>query len=183
MAASWGRIFLAVLAIAVVAYVQAAGEDNAFMPKGGRALLLDRLGAPAKLAELRSIAQARRTEPEWRDFVVARKQAMTEREVATLTAYLVVNMPLSADAVKRDDLASALPPDGRDLAWNGCQNCHSLFAGYLMQDRELQGWRNIFLSPFHRELKMSPQEREELARYSTLNMPMKIDDVPQDLRF
>ena len=56
MAASWGRIFLAVLVIAVVAYVQAAGEDNAFMPKGGRALLLDLLGAPGKLAELRSIA-------------------------------------------------------------------------------------------------------------------------------
>ena len=64
MAASWGRMFLAVLAIAVFALAQAAGEDNAFMPKGGRALLLDLLGAPANLAELRSIAQARRTEPE-----------------------------------------------------------------------------------------------------------------------
>ena len=108
---------------------------------------------------------------------------MTERELATLSAYLAVNMPLSADAVKREDVASALPPDGRDLAWNGCQNCHSLFAGYLTQDRAVQAWRNIFLSPFHRELKMSPQEREEFARYSTLNMPMKIEDVPQDLRF
>lgn len=183
MAASWGRMFLAVLAIAVIVSVQAAGEDNAFMPKGGRALLVDLFGAPAKLAELRSVAQARRTEPEWRDFVAARKQVMTERELATLAAYLAINMPLSADAAKRDDLASALPPDGRDLAWTGCQNCHSLFAGYLMQDRELQGWRNMFLSPFHRELKMSPQEREEFARYSNLNMPMKIDDVPQDLRF
>ena len=183
MAASWGRMFLAVLAVAIFALAQAAGEDNAFMPKGGRALLLDLLGAPVKLAELRSIAQARRTEPEWRDFLAARKQAMTERELATLAAYLAVNMPLPVDTVKRDDLASALPPDGRDLAWNGCQNCHSLFAGYLTHDRELQGWRNIFLSPFHRELKMSPQEREEFARYSALNMPMKIDDVPQDLRF
>ena len=60
----------------------------------------------------------------------------------------------------------------------GARTCHSLFAGYLMQDRELQGWRNIFLSPFHREMKMSPQEREEFARYSALNMPMKIEDVP-----
>jgi hypothetical protein len=183
MAASWGRMFLAVLAIAVFAFAQAAGEDNAFMPKGGRALLLDLVGAPANVTDLRSIAQARRTEPEWRYFVAARKQAMTERELATLTAYLAVNMPLSADAEKRPDLASALPPDGRDLAWNGCQSCHSLFAGYLTQDREVQGWRNIFLSPFHRELKMSPQEREEFARYSAINMPVKIEDVPQDLRF
>ena len=182
-AASGGRLFLAVLGIAVFAFAQAAGEDNAFMPKGGRALLSDVLGASPERAELRAIAQARRTEPEWRDFVAARKKALTERELATLAAYLAVNMPMSDGAVKRDKLASTLPPDGRDLAWSGCQNCHSLFAGYLTQDREVQGWRNIFLSPFHRELKMSPQEREEFARYSALNMPMKIEDVPPDLRF
>lgn len=178
-----GRLFLAVLAIAVFAFAQAAGEDNAFMPKGGRALLLDLLGAPHDQAELRTIAQARRTEPEWRDFVAARKQSLTEREVATLAAYLAVNMPLPVNAVKGDNIALALPADGRDLAGSQCQSCHSLFAGYLTQDREAQGWRNIFLSPYHHELKMSPQEREEFARYSALNMPMKIENVPQDLRF
>ena len=182
-AASAGRLFLAVLAIAVFAFVQAAEEDNAFMPKGGRALLLDILGASPEQTELRMIAQTRRTEPEWRDFVAARKQALTERELATLTAYLAVNMPMSDDAVKRGNLASALPPDGHDLAWNECQSCHSLFASHLTQRRDEQGWRSMFLSPSHRELKMSPQEREEFARYSALNMPMKIDDVPPDLRF
>ena len=178
-AASAGRLFLAVLAIAVFALVQAAGEDNAFMPKGGRALLLDLLGVPPDQVELRAIAQARRTEPEWRDFIAARKNALTERELATLTAYLAVNMPLPAPVQG----AAALPSDGRELAWEQCQSCHSLFAGYLTQGRGAQGWRNMFLSPFHRELKMNPQEREEFARYSALNMPMKIEDVPQDLRF
>jgi hypothetical protein len=178
-----GRLFSAVLSVAMFALAQAAGQDNAFMPKGGRALLLDLLGTPVKPTELRGIAQARRTGPEWRNFLAARTQALSEREQATLAAYLEVNMPLSAEAVRRDDLASALPPDGRDLAWNGCQNCHSLFAGYLTQDRDAQGWRNIFLSPFHRELKMSPQEREEFSRYSALNMPTKIEAVPEDLRF
>lgn len=182
-AASGGRLFLTVLATAVFAFAQAAGEDNAFMPKGGRALLLDLLGVPPDQAELRTIAQARRSETEWRDFVVARKNVLTERELATLSAYLEVNMPMSDDAAKRDNLASALPPDGRDLAWNGCQPCHSLFASHLTQRRNVQGWRNVFLSPFHRELKMNPKEREEFARYSALNMPMKIEDVPQDLRF
>jgi len=181
--ASAGRLFLAVVALACFALAQAAGADHSFMPKGGRALLLDLLGAPADLAQLRVITQTRRTEPQWRDFVVARKQALSERELTTLAAYLAGNLPLPDAAVKRDDLALALPPDGRDLAWNGCQNCHSLFAGYLMQERELQAWRNIFLSPFHRELKMSPQEREEFARYSAINMPIKLDDVPPDLRF
>ena len=181
--ANGGRLFLVVLAMAVSAFVQAAGEDNAFMPKGGRALLLDLFGAPPDQVELRAIVQARRTEPEWLNFVAARKKPLTERELATLAAYLAVNLPLSDDALKRDNLASALPPDGRDLAWNGCQSCHSLFASHLTQKRPVQGWRNMFLSPFHRELNMSPQEREEFARYSALNMPMKIEDVPPDLRF
>jgi len=181
--ANGGRLFLVVLAMAVSAFVQAAGEDNAFMPKGGRALLLDLFGAPPDQVELRAIVQARRTEPEWLNFVAARKKPLTERELATLAAYLAVNMPLSDDALKLNNLASALPPDGRDLAWNGCQSCHSLFASHLTQKRPVQGWRNMFLSPFHRELQMSPQEREEFARYSALNMPMKIEDVPPDLRF
>jgi mono/diheme cytochrome c family protein len=178
-----GWLFLAALGIVVFAFAQAAGEDNAFMPKGGRALLLDLLGVPPDQAELRAIAQARRTESEWRDFVAARKKALSERELATLAAYLAVNLPLSDGAVKRDKLASALPPDGRVLAWNECQSCHSLFASHLTQRRNAQGWRNMFVSPFHRELKMNPQEREEFARYSALNMPMKIEDVPQELRF
>ena len=182
-AASGGRLFLAALGIAAIVFAQAAGEDNAFMPKGGRTLLLDLLGTPPDQAELRAIAQARRTEPEWLEFVTARKKALTEREFTALAAYLAVNMPISDDAAKRANLASALPPDGRDLAWSGCQNCHSLFASHLTQKRSVQGWRNMFLSPFHRELKMNPQEREEFARYSALNMPMKIEDVPQDLRF
>ena len=177
MAASRSRMFLSVFAIAVFALAQAAGQDIAFMPKGGKTLLVDLVGASS--AQLRSIAQERRSEAQWREFADAQKKPMTQKERATLAAYLFVNMPL-ASAVQG---APALPPDGRDLAWSGCQNCHSLFAGYLTQDRELQGWRNIFLSPFHRDLKMSTQEREEFARYSAINMPMKIEDVPEDLRF
>ena len=41
----------------------------------------------------------------------------------------------------------------------------------------------MFMSPFHRALKMSPQEREEFSRYAEINMPMKIEDVPAELRF
>jgi len=178
-----GWHFLAVAAITALTWMSATAEDNAFMPKGGRSLLLDLLGATPNKSEQRALVQSRRTEPEWRNFAATRKPALTERELATLAAYLAVNLPLSNDAAKLDDLAVALPPDGRELAWSGCQNCHSLFAGYLMQDRELQAWRNIFLSPFHRELKLTPQQREEFARYSALNMPLKIENVPPDLRF
>jgi len=177
MATSTGRILTGVLATAVFALALAAGEDMSFMPKGGKTLLIELVGASS--AQLRGIAQERRSEAQWREFADAQSKPMTEKQRATLAAYLFVNMPL-ASAING---APELPPDGSELALNGCQNCHSLFAGYLMQDRELQGWRNIFLSPFHRELKMSPQEREEFARYSAINMPMRIDDVPPDLRF
>jgi hypothetical protein len=155
----------------------AGGEDYNFMPKGGKTLLLELVGASS--AQLRSIAQDKRSEAQWREFANAQKKPMTEKERTTLAAYLAVNMPLPAPVQG----AAALPSDGRELAWEQCQSCHSLFAGYLTQGRGAQGWRNMFMSPFHRGLKMTPQEREEFSRYSEINMPMRIEDVPPDLRF
>ncbi|MGE5339615.1 MAG: hypothetical protein ACM3PU_17430 [Gemmatimonadota bacterium] len=181
------RWLLALAGALVLVAAQAAGEDYGFMPKGGKTLLLELLGPGPNAQEFRTIALAKRSETQWREFVAARAKSMPERQLATLAAYLSVNLPLPApavdDAIKRNDVAAALPPDGRELAWNQCQFCHSLFTSHLTQEREAQGWRNMFESPFHRELKMSPQQREEFARYSALNMPMKIDDVPRELRF
>lgn len=163
--------------------------DYHFMPKGGRALLLEVLGTPANDKELRSIVSARRDEKAWGEFMAARTQALSERERQTLAAYLAVNMPVpepdavAAAAATVEALYGALPRDGRDLAWNECQYCHSLFTSHLTQDRGVQAWLNMFESPFHREMKMSRQEREEFSRYSAINMPMKIEDVPEDLRF
>jgi hypothetical protein len=173
-----GRLFVAALGAAVALLAHAAGgEDFNFMPKGGRALLVELVAAAP--AQLRAIAQEQRTEVQWREFANAQKTPMTERERATLAAYLAVNMPLAQPPAD----AKALPRDGRDLAWEECQSCHSLFSGYLTQQRAAVGWRNMFLSPFHRQMKMTPQEREEFARYAEINMPMKVEDVPPDLRF
>lgn len=164
----------------------AAGSDNeGFMPKGGRTLLMEALGPDAGVNAVRPVLAAKKTEAEWTAFAVERAAKANERERATLAAYLVVNMPATAAAAKPDAKAmfGALPRDGRDLAWRQCQFCHSLFTSHLTQERDVQGWRNMFMSPFHREMKMSPQEREEFARYSAINMPMKADDVPPELRF
>jgi hypothetical protein len=133
------------------------------------------------------MSAAARSEADWSQFLAGRGTDLDDTELATLAAYLAVNMPLPREALdaaaKAGDIGTALPADGRQLAWNDCQSCHSLFAGYLTQDRDLQGWQNMFQSPFHRELQMAPQERDEFARYSAINMPMKIEDVPEDLRF
>lgn len=173
-----------VLGALLVAAVPALSQmDPGFMPKGGKTLLLELLGDPPDAAELRKFAKSRHSEAEWRDVITAREAPFGDREFDTLAAYLAVNMPLSAEVLGQEDLVAALPRDGRDLAWGECQYCHSLFTSHLTQDRDVQGWRNIFLSPFHREMKMTEQEREEFARYSAINMPMKFEDVPEDLRF
>ena len=164
-----------------------AQETYDFMPRGGKALLIALLGSPVDTAELRLIAGARRSEGEWGEFLSARKEPTVESELRTLAAYLTVNMPLEEGALdeaeQQGDAVAALPPDGRELAWNHCQFCHSLFTSHLTQDRDVQGWLGMFESPFHREMELSPRERETFARYSAINMPIKIEDVPEDLRF
>ncbi|HVZ42844.1 MAG TPA: hypothetical protein VHA82_03455 [Ramlibacter sp.] len=165
---------LALAGVAVMLLVAAGGETSDFMPKGGRALLVDVVAPTA--ADLAAIRQEKRTEAQWLEFAKAQKKPLTEKEQATLAAYLAVNMPTANGA-------AALPPDGRDLAWEGCQSCHSLFAGYLTQTGSATRWRNMFLAPFHRNIRMSAQEREEFARYSEINMPMKVEDIPAELRF
>jgi hypothetical protein len=121
--------------------------------------------------------------------MTSRAKGLSETEQRTLAAYLAINMPVpdpagvAAKAAKPEDLGAALPRDGRELGWEECQFCHSLFTSHLTQDRDVQAWMNMFQSPFHRGLKMTPQERHEFSHYSAINMPMKIEDVPADLRF
>lgn len=163
-----------------------AQEDDKFMPKGGKTLFLELADIP-RAAELREIGGTSRTEAEWRGFLIARHKQLSEREVSELAGYLAVNLPLPEGAVQQaessGDIGSVLPPDGRELAWTQCQFCHSLFTSYLTQQRDVQGWRSTFLSPFHRGLKMTAQQRETFARYSAINMPMKAADVPAALRY
>lgn len=159
--------------------------DDSFMPKGGRTLLIDILGTPADGDALRAILMADRDAQAWLEAMASRTGELSEQERRTLAAYLAVNMPVAAPeaVIGAAVLHDALPRDGRDLGWNECQYCHSLFTSHLMQDRGVQAWLNMFQSPFHRQMSMTQQEREEFAHYSAINMPMKIEDVPEDLRF
>jgi hypothetical protein len=163
--------------------------DYGFMPKGGKTLLLELLGGAPTEKDVRAIVEARRSEAEWREALSTRAKSIGEPELRTLAAYLAINMPVqdpgsvAAKATNPADLAAALPRDGRELAWYECQFCHSLFTSHLTQSRDTQAWLNMFQSPFHRELKMTAQERREFSAYSAINMPMRIEDVPADLRF
>ncbi len=74
-------------------------EDFGFMPKGSKTLLLELTSKPA---ELREIGSARRSEAEWREFIVKHKTSMTERDVNELAAYLAINMPVPEDSEWQD---------------------------------------------------------------------------------
>jgi hypothetical protein len=161
--------------------------DYAFMPKGGKALLIEVLGDPPDRKELRQVVQAKRSEEEWITATAKWEAALSEKERRTLAAYLAINMPLPKGTIDKLEtekvIADHLPRDGRELGFYECMYCHSLFTSHLTQDRSFQAWMNMFESPFHREMTMTRQEREEFSRYSEINMPMKIEDVPPDLRF
>ena len=164
-----------------------AQENTDFMPKGGKALLVQLLGHPLDTTELNKIVKTKRTAEEWQTSLAPRTGAINESERRTLAEYLAVNMPLAEKTQEAEETkgggAAALPPDGQELAMNYCQFCHSFFSGYLMIDRDVQGWLGTFEAPFHREVEMTEKERETFARYSAINMPMKIEDVPEELRF
>jgi hypothetical protein len=106
--------------------------------------------------------------------------------VETFAAYAALNLPVEEDLLAQiadSGDPALLPPDGKELAVQQCQFCHSLFSGYLMHDRDETGWKGTFKAPFHTEIPMSETERDTFAAYSALNMPMKMQDVPPELRF
>ena len=182
------KILLGALCAGLLLALPALGQESPdFMPKGGKTLLADVLGTPPDRAELPRILSARRSEAEWRDFFTARKAALSDKQLQTLAAYLAAVLPLPPGALEaaesKGDWKEALPMDGRDLAFNYCQGCHSFFRGYLTQDRDLKAWLNEFEAPFHRKIDLTKQQREIFARYSAINMPMKAEDVPADLQY
>lgn len=169
-------------ALFLIAGLATAQLDPGFMPRGGKSILLDLLAAGPAGLELIKDSASGKTEADWKQTVAALAAGLGDKEQQTLAIYLSVNAPFEK-AAQPDQAAALLPMDGRELAWEYCQSCHSLFSGYLTQERDALAWLNTFASPFHREIKMTQKQREEFARYSAINMPMKFEDVPEELRF
>jgi len=165
---------LALWAGGVVAQV----DPFAFMPDGGRDSLAR---AFPDVADQKTALALARTVGEWQTALAAFD--LTERQAATLAAYLSRIAPQQVTGEAAAEAAASLPRDGRDLALAQCQSCHSLFTGYLMQRRDWKGWRGIFASPFHSEIPMTEVERDIFADYSAINMPMRFADVPPEMRF
>jgi hypothetical protein len=175
---------LLVAALAALTVLPAVGQPGfEFMPDGGRNLLRQLFAG--KAAELAQLATESRDQAGWQS-LLAERNGLSQSEMETLAGYLSVNFPLETDPgalAGSEDPVSLLPPDGKELAVANCQYCHAIFSGYLMHDRDVQGWRSVFLSPFHREIEMDEKERETFALYSATNMPLDYEDVPPELRF
>lgn len=155
----------------------AQNDPFAFMPDGGRESFSIVFPTP----DLRAWAFSQQLAAGgWAAEIIGRSPDLAPRTVETLAAYLSVIAPRDTPS---DDLASALPSDGRDLALTQCQSCHSLFSGYLMHRRDKAGWLATFSSPFHTGITMSDAEKTIFADYSAINMPMRFEDVPPELRF
>lgn len=185
--ALWPIVLAAALTIGML---PASGQPGfEFMPDGGRGMLrtLFPTEQPEQIDKLTELAGSARTIDEWRDYLNGLGTEFSKDGIETLAGYLNVNLPIDSAALQEaataGDPFSAFPADGKELAIANCQFCHSIFSSYLMQNRDAQGWRSTFLSPFHRELKMSERERETFARYSAINMPLDYEDVPPELRF
>lgn len=168
-------VFLALLV--PVGVVLANGDPFAFMPDGGRGSFFAVFAEPQE--QRQALAREQSVE-DWKIEIAMKAPEMGQREIDTLASYLAAITPLE-DETK--DVFASLPKDGRDLALNQCQSCHSLFSGYLMQRRDRDGWLSTFASPFHTVIEMTDVEKAIFADYSAINMPMKFDDVPPELRF
>ena len=169
------RRYLIAAALCALATAAAGnGDPFAFLPDGGRGIFSrafpDRPAQQAALATTRS-------EAEWTAALTG--AALTPREVETLAAYLARIAPLDTGP----DPVAGLPPDGRDMALAQCQSCHSLFSGYLMHRRDRRGWLSIFASPFHAAIPLDDRQRAIFADYSAINMPLRVQDVPPEMRF
>ncbi|MDP3897882.1 MAG: hypothetical protein Q8Q62_14520, partial [Mesorhizobium sp.] len=147
-----------------------AQSDFGFMPDGGRQTLLRLFDASP--ADLTAVISSKHSEAEWVTALAPNAATLKPEEIETLASYLAVNMPLpraqGMTAPGLEQMAELLPPDGKELAIANCQFCHSFFTGYLVHDRDAEGWRSVFKSPFHKELAMTEKERETFARYSAI---------------
>lgn len=169
----------------LAAAVWAADDQYGFMPDGGRTLLTG-LVQGMDPGTLRMVLAREADAADWAEWARVQAPDMDDVSAQTLAEYAALNLPLDDTSLGKaspQELTEALPQDGKDLAINQCQFCHSLFSGYLMHDRDRTGWKGTFKAPFHKEIPMSEVERDTFASYSALNMPLAFEDVPPELRF
>ncbi len=162
-----------------------------FIPSGGRTLLAQVLDSKPPAADVQALVTSKKSREEWvtdlkeRAKRIPAVRALDEPELMTLADYLAANLPLAADRVRAATAGTGakrvLPRDGRDMALNYCQSCH-IITVTVTQDRTREHWLGTMNKPSHVQIKLTPEERDALARYLVRNAGIPIDQVPEDLR-
>jgi hypothetical protein len=169
----------------IAAGALAQDDQFGFMPAGGRSLLFELLGQ-SDAENLAKILTQSQSAEDWHAWAASQATDLDDKALATFLGYAELNLPVGEDVLQaftESGDTGLFPPDGKDLAIAQCQFCHSLFSGYLMQDRDEVGWKSTFKSPFHKEIPMTEVEQDTFARYSAINMPLRFEDVPPELRY
>jgi mono/diheme cytochrome c family protein len=186
-----GALLLASLLAAPLLAATEPEDVFAFVPDGGRTLLVKIMHSQPGREEARALLTGKRTREEWVKYLrghtaaVPALKVLDEKALATLADYLAFHMPLPAAKVPADlakaDWPKLLPQDGRDLTLENCQFCH-IITVVVTQDRPQAHWLGTMNKPSHVEIELNPRQREELANYLELNGGIPIDLVPEDLR-
>ena len=166
-------------------------EQLAFIPSGGRTLLTDIAASKPPAGEIKSLLTAKHSRDDWSSYLAAHGKAipamqkMTDKERLTLADYLSFHMPLPANQVPANPTSTEwtrnLPKDGRDLALGNCQGCH-IITVVVTQQRSRTAWMGTLSTPSHAPIKITADEREELASYLEQNAGIPIEQVPEELR-
>ncbi|HUB15359.1 MAG TPA: hypothetical protein VMB34_25640 [Acetobacteraceae bacterium] len=166
------------------------GDVFAFIPSGGRTLLSNVLATNPSADVTKAMLTGKHTPEEWlaelqRDAgTVPALKSLDETQLKTLASYLSYHMPLPPDQgadTAKADWSKQLPVDGRDMALTHCQSCH-IITVVVTQDRARNAWLGTMHKPSHIGIKLTEQQREELADYLVLNAGIPIDQIPEDLR-
>jgi hypothetical protein len=174
-------VSLCTLALAGATGGASAQTDDpvAGLPSGPKDLLIELSDDPAVILEIAGVA---RTNDEWTAHLSGLSTDMTDDQVAMLADYLALNMPAEASGADIAAVAASLPADGRELFAANCFSCHGVVAYYLLQDRDVAGWMDIFGAPYHRRLLTGDNERETFAGYAAHAMPIPEEAVPEAWR-
>lgn len=169
------------LALVLVGAITASASAHASdpvtsLPEGPKDLLLKLATDPAVLAD---IVGTTRSSDDWVAHLSGMDTAMTEDEASILADYLALNVPFETSGADATEIVQSLPADGRELFAANCFSCHGVVSYYLLQDRDTDGWMEIFNAPYHRRLLTEGAERETFSSYAAHAMPIPADRIPE----
>ncbi|WP_193337382.1 c-type cytochrome [Devosia beringensis] len=150
-------------------------DPIASLPSSPKDLLLSLTTDTAVLVEMVGTTASN---AEWASDLAGRGTAMTPDQQAMLAEYLALNLPAAVTGTDVASMVQSLPPDGRELFAQTCFACHGVGAYYLQQDRDVDGWMDIFSAPYHRRLLTEDKQRETFASYAASAMPIAAADIP-----